>query len=1208
MRVSVRLHIIKELISFLLLLFIVSACNEQKQAGNSEQNENTLFDPPVLHLLDSMPPPKITVLKNTSPPRVIPIPEKAGGFYNMHSEMGAEKIQLSPPVITAAGEPVLDFTNYTAEDGLVITSIGSSFMDNKGQLWFGTRGGGVYSYDGNNFTNYSVKQGLANINVYTITEDKNGHLWFGTNLGVSRFDGIRFTTYTIKDGLPDDIVLSIICDRNGDLWFGTYNGGLSRYDGTKFTTYDTSHGLPNNNINRVLEDSKGNIWLASYGGGLCKYDGHQFKTYTSLDGLPTNLIVTLHEDIKGIIWIGTSKGIWNFDGISFQPVPGGNDLENYFINGIKSDSEGDLWITTNGNGIYRFDGRDMKVITTKQGLVNNSVNCLITDRRGNIWIGTEGGLSCIKEKSIGIYSGEQGLSDNAPTSILEDKSGNLWFGTYGNGAIKFDGKRFTAFTANQGLGSNTVLDICEDKSGNIWLATEHGGLHCYNGTQLTTYMVEQGLVENSIISIYCDRAGNLWFGSSSSGVSMFDGNVFTNYTSEQGLPKNSVNDILEDAKGNIWISTEGGGVCTLNKNSVSVFTTQQGIADNTVFGISQDKAGNIWLVTDNGISRFDGTGFYTLPTKEILSDQTVTVISEDEEGVLWFGTDEGISSLKIDTGKTVKNDRTYIGAGLLKKNNEEFKQYKAIWEIYSRKTGYPFSDVMPRSLCFTKKTPPYGEQLNPGTIWSGFGDSKVIRFDPKNLRKNSFQPTVRLKGISIDESRLNWYGFDIPAHDSIVRLQQESMVYGDILPDYVRDSLQNKFSDIRFDSISLFETIPHNLVLPYRHNHVSFDFGAIETSRPFMVRYQYILNGYDAEWSPVTEKSSVSYGNISEGTYTFMLKARSPEGVWSEPISYSFRVLPPWYRSWWAYVIYALGFISLITTYVSWHTKRLKKQKLQLEDKVNLRTAQLEQSICNLKATQAQLVQSEKMASLGELTAGIAHEIQNPLNFVNNFSEMSNELIAEMKEELDKGDIEEAKLIASNISQNLEKINHHGKRADSIVKGMLQHSRTNTGVKESTNINTLADEYLRLAFQGMRAKDKNFNTTLESDFDETIGKVNIIPQDIGRVLLNLYNNSFYAVAEKQKQSIEGYEPTVSVRTKKVNGELEISISDNGNGIPEKVLDKVFQPFFTTKPTGQGTGLGLSLSYDIIKAHQGKISIKNKPGMGAEFIIILPITT
>ncbi len=266
----------------------------------------------------------------------------------------------------------------------------------------------------------------------------------------------------------------------------------------------------------------------------------------------------------------------------------------------------------------------------------------------------------------------------------------------------------------------------------------------------------------------------------------------------------------------------------------------------------------------------------------------------------------------------------------------------------------------------------------------------------------------------------------------------------------------------------------------------------------------------------------------------------------------------------------------------------------------------LETTLTNLKSTQSQLIQSEKMASLGELTAGIAHEIQNPLNFVNNFSEVSNELIDEMMEEVAKGNYEEVKAIANDVKQNLEKINHHGKRADGIVKGMLQHSRSSNGSKEPTDINALADEYLRLAYHGLRAKDKSFNATLKTEFDESIGNINIIPQDIGRVILNLITNAFYVVNEKSNQNIVGYEPTVKVSTKKEGNKVLISVKDNGNGIPQKILDKIFQPFFTTKPTGQGTGLGLSLSYDIVKAHGGELKVETKKGEGSDFVIQLPV--
>jgi signal transduction histidine kinase/ketosteroid isomerase-like protein len=269
-----------------------------------------------------------------------------------------------------------------------------------------------------------------------------------------------------------------------------------------------------------------------------------------------------------------------------------------------------------------------------------------------------------------------------------------------------------------------------------------------------------------------------------------------------------------------------------------------------------------------------------------------------------------------------------------------------------------------------------------------------------------------------------------------------------------------------------------------------------------------------------------------------------------------------------------------------------------------------EEALTELQATQKQLIQSEKMASLGELTAGIAHEIQNPLNFVNNFSEVSSELISEMVQEVDKGNYEEVKAIADDVKQNLEKINHHGNRAADIVKGMLQHSRSSSSVKEPTNINALADEYLRLAYHGLRAKDKSFNATMKTDFDETIGNINVIPQDIGRVILNLITNAFYAAPLPPEGGFKDpdylHNPTVWVSTKKDGNKILISVKDNGPGIPQKILDKIFQPFFTTKPTGQGTGLGLSLSYDIVKAHGGELKVETKEGEGSEFFISLPV--
>jgi two-component system NtrC family sensor kinase len=298
-----------------------------------------------------------------------------------------------------------------------------------------------------------------------------------------------------------------------------------------------------------------------------------------------------------------------------------------------------------------------------------------------------------------------------------------------------------------------------------------------------------------------------------------------------------------------------------------------------------------------------------------------------------------------------------------------------------------------------------------------------------------------------------------------------------------------------------------------------------------------------------------------------------------------------------------LGFLAIVAFLLYRNNRRKHKDNVKLQSQKE----EIELTLSQLKSTQAQLIQSEKMASLGELTAGIAHEIQNPLNFVNNFSEVSSEMIDEMKEELAKGDLKEAEAISDDLKLNLEKIHHHGNRASSIVKGMLEHSRTSSGEKELTDINALADEYLRLSYHGLRAKNKDFNAEMVTDFDPNLPKIEVIPHDIGRVLLNLINNAFQAVDEQSKKGIESYKPTVTVKTElTAQSQLLIAITDNGNGIPDAIKDKIFQPFFTTKDTGKGTGLGLSLAYDIVKAHGGELTVETEGGIGVEFLIHLPI--
>ena len=385
-------------------------------------------------------------------------------------------------------------------------------------------------------------------------------------------------------------------------------------------------------------------------------------------------------------------------------------------------------------------------------------------------------------------------------------------------------------------------------------------------------------------------------------------------------------------------------------------------------------------------------------------------------------------------------------------------------------------------------------------------------------------------------------------------------------------------------------------------------------SNPSKNTIKYRLENYDNEWRDAGGLHAAFYQNLPSGNYIFHIRAANDKGVWNEKDTLlEIIIKKPWWRTDVAYVLYGILIVCIVISANRYFRRLLLKkekernQARELEQAKEIEKAyyRLAETHEALKSAQTQLVQSEKMASLGALTAGIAHEIQNPLNFVTNFSEVNSDLLADMKEEITNKNYNEVKKIADDLIINQEKINHHGKRADSIVKNMLQHSRSTSSQKELTDINKLADEYLRLSYHGFRAKDKSFNSTINTDFDESIEKINIVPQDIGRVLLNLYNNAFYAVDEKKKKVGDSYTPSIEVTTKKINNRVEITVRDNGNGISLDVLDKIFQPFFTTKPTGQGTGLGLSLSYDIVKAHGGELKVETSEGEGVKFIVILP---
>jgi signal transduction histidine kinase len=602
----------------------------------------------------------------------------------------------------------------------------------------------------------------------------------------------------------------------------------------------------------------------------------------------------------------------------------------------------------------------------------------------------------------------------------------------------------------------------------------------------------------------------------------------------------------------IWVASLNAGLTQIDPetNAVKYYssdpldpTTLSSIQVNDVF---EDENGLVWMATYGGINILDpGTGEITKYTEEDgLPTNFLETILPGENGEMWLSSRNGLIQM-------IRNESLN----------------KVTFINYNEDDGIG-GDVF-ISLA-AEKTP-------NGNFYFG-GDHGLTTFS--TIASNKVPPSVIISNLSI-------------SNRSIYDLGEESPLDDDLLA-------------------------TKSITLSYDQNDLSFEFAALHYANPSKNQYAHMMEGLDGDWV-YDNRNFASYTNLEPGTYTFKVIASNAYGVWNEEgASLLVTILPPWWKTWWAYTLYFAGLGLMIFVAYSELKRRIRvKERSQSLEREVAQSKEIEKAYTKLKATQSQLIQSEKMASLGELTAGIAHEIQNPLNFVNNFSELSVELIDEMQEEFAQGNTQVAIEISNDLKENLSKINHHGKRADSIVKGMLEHSRTNARDVQPTNLNALADEFLRLSYHGLRAKDKSFNADFSTELAPDLPKVDVVSQDIGRVILNLINNAFYAVDSKSKNlksmdnDLGEYKPKVIVKSRLVDlagntGGVEIAVEDNGEGIPKAIKDKIFQPFFTTKPTGSGTGLGLSMSYDIIKAHGGDLRVKSKEGEGTEMIIFLPI--
>jgi ligand-binding sensor domain-containing protein/serine phosphatase RsbU (regulator of sigma subunit) len=966
----------KKLLVLFVLLFVLSCVHQDKSEPGWQDTlsstQSSIFSSGIKLAggSDTLKPP-VTIPAGKA--TLIKIPKNSSSTYIRKAKSGETVVvKVMPPVnhpaaILNAPIGIPHFTNYSTEQGLALSGVRCSCIDKRGNIWFGTEGGGVSRYDGKSFNNFTTAQGLASNLVKSMMEDRMGNIWFGTvSGGVSRYDGKSFTNFTTAQGLSNSTVWCITEDKKGNMWFGTEGGGICRYDGKSFTTYTTAQGLPNDRIRCMTKSKTGDIWFGTLNGGLCKYNGISFTDFTASPGLSNKTIWSITEDKKGNIWLGTE-----------------------------------------GGGVSKYDGKSFTNFTTEQGLPSNTIWSITEDQTGNIWFGTEsGGVSKYDGKSFANYTTLQGLANNTIWSITEDKAGSLWFGTEGGGVSRYDGNAFSNFTTAQGLSDNVVLSILQDKTGNIWFGTYGGGVCKYDGKSFTNFTTEQGFANNNVYSITEDKTGNLWFGTEGGGVCRYDGKSFTNFTVTQGLPSNIVLSIIEDKKGNLWFGTYGRGVSRFDGKSFTTFTTAQGLANDNVFSILEDKAGNIWFGTvDGGLSRYDGKSFTNFTTLQGLPNNTIWCITEDTKtGNLWLGTAEGLCLITLNNTKNglVKFTNYSINNGLpdnfitnvLQLPNKKIavgtNKGLAVFnpalpvndmgrlaelEVYNSSNGFPVKDVNAGQHAM------YLDSKN--IIWAATGDEKtaVARIDYNAIYHDMHPPTVVIQKVMINEKDICWYDLradynrkHLPA-DSALITQQEMITYGKSLNSHERELIKQNYNKIGFDGITTFYPLPQNLVLPYENNNISFEFNVIEPGRSYVVNYQYKLEGYDKDWSPVLQKSSATFGNISAGTYTFKLKAQGPNGVWCEPVTYTFKVLPQWFRTWWAYTFYAIVICGILYGLFRWRTATLYRERELLEEKVKIRTEQL------VKQTEFAEKQREIAESQQQLVQEKAKEIMDSIHY-----------------------------------------------------------------------------------------------------------------------------------------------------------------------------------------------------------------------------------
>jgi len=1030
------------------------------------------------------------------------------------------------------------FSSMSVAHGLKYAEVNALMQDRAGNIWIATwDGGGVSKYDGRTLTNYSVAQGLSSEHAFSLLEDRSGNIWIGTDhSSVNKFDGKFITRYNIGFGMSNNFVLDMMQDRNGNIWFATPNGVI-RYDGNFFSHYTTSQGLPNNGNSCLFEDSKGNVWVGT-DGGICKFDGHVFQNYNGVFGIPQNVetstqIKSIMEDKSENFWIATNNdGLYKYDGKRTSHFTIRSGLSSNFISQLAEDRKGIIWIATYDSGLNKFDGKSFTHYNIRQGLTSENIFCLLIDKSGTLWLGTGAGINRYKGKLFTHIQAIQGPNKEPINCINADKNKNIWIGTGRTSLTKYDGRSLTRFTPRQGLKPDPIVDILEDRSGNIWMATWMGGLNKFDGRSFTFYTTNNGLIDNEVIDILEDKKGNLWIGTNG-GVSKFDGKYFTNFSTTNGLISDDINSVFEDHQGNLWFGTRDHGLSEFDGTSFINYNITHGLGNAAITSITEDRKNNLWLGTNDGLIKFDGKYFIHYTSDQGLKGNIVTNVLESNNGDIWIGTNNGLNRLQAAASERLDTEKVF---SLFKKYTSS-EGFLGVWSYYKTMM-----------------------QDTSGDIWIGAYD-RLTTYHPEGDIPDTIPLTIQLSGVALFDENINW-------HD--LEKKKDSTV---ILSNGV------KLKNFNFTGVTQWYNQPENLQLRYDNNYITFQFIGITVNRPKEVRYKYILQGLDKHWSAVTDKSEASYNNLSSGKYIFKVKAANSEGYWSDELNYSFSILPPWWQTRWAYSSYMIVFLVGLMVFIKWRERTLRKEKLLLEEKVNVRTHELqkekekvESTLAELEAAQEQLIEAEKRASVEKLQKAVLNERLR----------ISQELHDEVGATLSSISIFSQAAIQKNESGNmsdskniLEKI---GKTSREVM------SELNDAVwlinPLNDNLHKIVQRINNYALPLCRTSDIRFEIKNALTENPALGIEK--RKAVYLILKEAVNNSLKYSSAKN----------LVIRFEKNCESLHISIKDDGKGFAEN---------------NSSAGNGFNNMKQRAKDMNGKIDINSMPQKGTEIILEVPLT-